>query len=131
MVAWGVAQAALTGAAWAYAVPRWGALGAAGGFLFGQAVTGVPFALVVGRTFFAMGPGAYARELLARPLLAAAALAAALWPLRGLAWSWPGLVLLSGAGCAGYYALAYLTLPPEDKAAAGSVVASLKKRVLG
>ena len=131
VVAWGAAQAALTGGAWAYAIPRWGALGAAGGFLFGQAVTGIPFALVVSQRFFDMRPAAYFREVLARPLFAAAVLFCALWPLRSAAWGWPGFIGLSGLSAAGYYLLAYKTLPPEDKAAADSILASLKKRVLG
>lgn len=131
VVAWGATQAVLTGGAWAYAIPRWGALGAAGGFLFGQAVTGIPFALVVSQRFFDMRPASYFREVLARPVAAAAVLFCVLWPLRSAAWGWPGLIGLSGLSAAGYYLLAYKTLPPEDREAADSVVASLKKRVLG
>lgn len=126
-----VGQAALTAAAWAVLVPRWGAVGAAGGFLVGQAFSGLPFALYVNATLFGIGAREYAVTVLLRPLAAALALALALWPLRGVAWGWPGLFALGAASAAAYYALSFALLSAEDKASAGSVVASLRARVLG
>lgn len=120
---WGLSQAAVSALAWPLLIPRWGPSGAAMGFLLGQALTGLPFAVLVSRRWFDMAPAAYAREVLLPPFAAGLGLAAALWPLRHAAWGLVPLAALAAASGLLYYLAAWALLPEDDRRTARTVLA--------
>lgn len=125
---WGLSQAVVSVVVWALLVPRWGPSGAAAGFLVGQALTGIPYALLAARYWFDIHPGDYARQILLPPLAAGAALLGALWPVRHAGWGLLPLLALATASAALYYAAAWLLLPADDRQ---TVMAVLARRFPG
>lgn len=117
--AWQAGQAVLCFAGWAAFIPRLGILGAALAFALAQALAALPYVWSVSRDLFGMSAGAYAREVLARPLAAAAGLLLVLWPVRERATGWLSLGLLCAAGTAAYYGAAVLIAGPDERALLG------------
>jgi len=126
--AWQAAQATLCFGGWLVFIPRWGILGAAFSFALSQGLCAVPYVWFVSRELFGMSGGQYAREVLARPLIAGACLLGALWPLRERAVDWVSLTLLCTVGTAGYYASALLLAGPDERDLLRRLWDSLKGR---
>jgi O-antigen/teichoic acid export membrane protein len=115
VLAWQLLQAGLSVGAWSVLVPRLGITGAALGLLAAQALASPPYALLVSRKLFAMGPAQFLSEIVLRPLAAAGVFALVLWPLRAWAWTWPNLLALAGGSTALYYAVGFRLLGPEER----------------
>jgi O-antigen/teichoic acid export membrane protein len=128
---WTSAQAVTVVVLWPVLIPAYGISGAAFGFFAAQALTGIPCAALVSRSIFGMGLIEYARRILLRPLGAGLALLAVLWPLRMRAYGWPGLIALSVAGAAFYYALSYRILGDEERDMARVFFEKVRARLSG
>ncbi len=112
---WQLAQATLCIASWSFLIPRHGIEGAARGFAAAQMVAGLGFILLKSREILDMSFFEFVQGILLRPLTAGAILFGCLWPLRHAAWGWFGLISLSIASAALYYAIGYWLLEPEEK----------------
>lgn len=108
-------QAVISVGSWFVLIPRLGITGAALGLLAGQALTAPPYALLVSRALFSMGPLEYLEGILLRPLAAGSVFALFLWPMRDRAATWTSLIALAASSALLYYAAGYLLLRGEDR----------------
>ena len=127
-LAWQSLQAALSLGSWFVLVPRYGITGAALGLLLAQALTAVPYALLVSRSLFAMGTAEYFGGVVLRPLAAGAVFALFLWPLRDRAWAWTPLIGLAAVSTALYYAVGFRLLGAEERVTLGKLWTALRSR---
>ncbi|MEK7232573.1 MAG: oligosaccharide flippase family protein [Elusimicrobiota bacterium] len=114
-LAWQMLQATVSLGCWYILIPRLGITGAALGLLAAQALTAPPYALMVSRSLFSMGPAQYLEGILLRPLAAGAVLILFLWPLQDQAGTWTSLLGLTAASATLYYAAGFALLSAEDR----------------
>ncbi|MBI5240649.1 MAG: hypothetical protein HY926_09265 [Elusimicrobia bacterium] len=130
-LAWQICQAAISVGAWFFLIPRLGITGAALGLLTAQALTAPPYALLVSRSLFSMGPAEYLGTIVLRPLAAGGVFVLFLWPLRGWAWAWPTLLTLAGISTVLYYAVGFRLLAAEERMTLAKLWAALRSRLPG
>lgn len=129
-LAWQTLQAAVSLGCWFFLIPRLGITGAALGLFAAQALTAPPYALLMSRALFSMGPAEYLEGILLRPLAAGTVLCLFLWPLRDRASAWTSLLSLSATSVFLYYAAGFLLLADEDRLTLGRLWAALRSRRL-
>ncbi|MFH1724563.1 MAG: polysaccharide biosynthesis C-terminal domain-containing protein [Elusimicrobiota bacterium] len=100
---------------WVLLIPRYGIVGAALSFALAQILVNIPWVLFISARFFGMSPLEYLRKVLLRPLAAGVVLMALVWPLRSVAWRWPGLIALAAAAAAVYYLVGLRLLGREER----------------